>query len=96
VVAGVIGRTKFIYDLWGDTVNVASRMECHGTSGRVQITSATYELMKDQFVCEPKGSILVKGKGAMPIWHVIAETVPFSTGVQPAEKHLLDPLVKTG
>jgi class 3 adenylate cyclase len=96
VVAGVIGRKKFIYDLWGDTVNVASRMECHGTSGRLQITSGTYELIKDQFVCEPRGSILVKGKGAMPIWHVIAEKVSFSIGVQSAEKHLLDPLVKTG
>ena len=96
VVAGVIGRTKFIYDLWGDTVNVASRMECHGTNGTLQITSGTYELIKDQFICEPRGSISVKGKGAMPIWHVIAETVPFSTGVQSAEKDLLDPLVKTG
>ena len=96
VVAGVIGRKKFIYDLWGDTVNVASRMECHGTSGRVQITTGTYELIKDQFVCEPRGSILVKGKGAMPIWHVIAEKISFSIGVQSAGKHMLDPLVKTG
>ena len=96
VVAGVIGRKKFIYDLWGDTVNVASRMECHGTSGRVQITTGTYELIKDQFVCEPRGSILVKGKGAMPIWHVIAEKVSFSIGVRSAGKHMLDPLVKTG
>ncbi|HSB45851.1 MAG TPA: adenylate/guanylate cyclase domain-containing protein [Nitrospira sp.] len=96
VVAGVIGRRKFRYDLWGDTVNVASRMECHGTSGRVQITTSTYELIKDQFVCEPRGSILVKGKGAMPIWHVIAEKASFSTGVQSPETHLLDPLVNTG
>ncbi|HLO24482.1 MAG TPA: adenylate/guanylate cyclase domain-containing protein [Geobacteraceae bacterium] len=96
VVAGVIGRKKFRYDLWGDTVNVASRMECHGTSGRVQITTSTYELIKDQFVCEPKGSILVKGKGAMPIWHVVAEKASFSIGVHSAEKQLRDPLVKTG
>jgi class 3 adenylate cyclase len=86
VVAGVIGRTKFIYDLWGDTVNVASRMECHGTSGKLQITASTYELIKDDFVCEPKGSIIVKGKGVMPIWHVLAEKKSFSLGLESAEE----------
>ena len=55
VVAGVIGRKKFIYDLWGDTVNVASRMESHGQSGAIQITRRTYDLIKDEFVCEAKG-----------------------------------------
>ena len=86
VVAGVIGRTKFIYDLWGDTVNVASRMECHGTSGKLQITASTYELIKNDFICEPKGSIIVKGKGVMPIWHVLAEKKSFSLGLRSTEK----------
>lgn len=85
-VAGVIGRTKFIYDLWGDTVNVASRMECHGTSGKLQITASTYELIKNDFICEPKGSIIVKGKGVMPIWHVLAEKKSYSLGLQSAEE----------
>ena len=71
VVAGVIGRKRFLYDLWGDAVNTASRMESHGTPGRVQITRATYELVSDDFECEPRGSIAVKGKGEMEIWHVL-------------------------
>jgi class 3 adenylate cyclase len=71
VVAGVIGRKKFIYDLWGDAVNTASRMESNGKGGCVQITEATYELIKDDFICEPKGRIQVKGKGEMDIWHVL-------------------------
>lgn len=73
VVAGVIGRKKFIYDLWGDAVNTASRMESHGTGGIIQITESTYELIKDEFVCEPRGIINVKGKGEMPVWSVIGE-----------------------
>ncbi len=73
VVAGVIGRKKFIYDLWGDTVNVASRMEFHGVSGSIQIAPNTYELIKNDFVCEPRGTIMVKGRGEMPVWHVISE-----------------------
>jgi adenylate cyclase len=70
VVAGVIGRKKFIYDLWGDAVNTASRMESHGVSGSVQITRATYELIKDEFDCTPQGTIFIKGKGEMEVWHV--------------------------
>jgi guanylate cyclase len=72
VLAGVIGRKKFIYDLWGDAVNTASRMESHGAGGAIQITRATYEIIKDAFVCEPRGTIHVKGKGEMEVWHVLA------------------------
>lgn len=70
VVAGVIGRKKFIYDLWGDAVNTASRMESHSTGGFIQITEATYNLIKEEFVCEPRGMIHIKGKGEMPVWFV--------------------------
>ena len=71
VVAGVIGRKRFLYDLWGDAVNTASRMESHGTSGRIQITRATKELIEDEFVCEPRGTIPVKGKGEIEAWYVV-------------------------
>ncbi len=70
VLAGVIGRKKFIYDLWGDAVNTASRMESHGSGGAIQITRATYDLIKDDFVCEPRGTVNVKGKGEMDVWFV--------------------------
>lgn len=72
VVAGVIGRKKFIYDLWGDAVNTASRMESHGTPGRIQITRNTYELIRDQFACELRGRIPIKGKGEMETWYLLA------------------------
>jgi adenylate cyclase len=65
VVAGVIGTHKFIYDLWGDTVNTASRMESHGVIGRVHVSAVTYELVKDKFKFEARGVIEVKGKGPM-------------------------------
>ena len=73
MIAGVIGRRKFVYDVWGDAVNIASRMESHGLGGAVQITNATYELIKDEFVCEPRGTVNVKGKGEMEVWLVISE-----------------------
>jgi len=72
MIAGVIGRRKFVYDVWGDAVNIASRMESHGLGGAVQITRATYELIKDEFVCEPRGTVNVKGKGDMDVWLVIS------------------------
>ena len=71
VVAGVIGRQKFLYDLWGDAVNTASRMESGGTPGRVQVTRPTYELLKDEFELVPRGTIAVKGKGEMETWYLL-------------------------
>jgi adenylate cyclase len=70
VVAGVIGHMKFAYDLWGDAVNTASRMESHGVGGQIQITCSTHELIKNEFVCESRGLINVKGKGEMEVWQV--------------------------
>jgi adenylate cyclase len=72
VVAGVIGRKRFLYDLWGDAVNTASRMESHGAPGQIQITRATHELLKNDFVCEPRGTLEIKGKGAMETWYLVA------------------------
>ena len=70
VIAGVIGTKRFLYDLWGDAVNTASRMESNGSPGEIQITRATYELLKDEFVCRPRGTIEVKGKGPMETWYL--------------------------
>jgi len=65
VVAGVIGANKFVYDLWGDTVNVASRMESHGIPGCIQMSEATYLRLRDKYIFTQRGTIRVKGKGDM-------------------------------
>ncbi len=71
VVAGVIGTKKFIYDLWGDTVNIASRMESHGIPGEIQVTQATYECLKHRYTFKYRGEIMVKGKGATDAYLLI-------------------------
>ena len=71
VVAGVVGTRKFFYDVWGDAVNVAARMETTGSAGRIQVSQEVYERLRDEFVLEPRGEIEVKGKGKMPTWFLI-------------------------
>jgi adenylate cyclase len=72
VVAGVVGTRKFFYDVWGDAVNVASRMQSTGTPGEIQVSQNAYERLKDDFVLEERGSIEVKGKGQMLTWFLVA------------------------
>jgi len=67
-VAGVIGKRKFLYDLWGDVVNTASRMESHGVSGRIQVTESTRLRLGEPFILDKRGAIDVKGKGRMNTW----------------------------
>ena len=64
-------RFNFLCDVWGDTVNTASRMESHGVAGKIQITRATYELIKDEFACEPRGVVSVKGTGELETWFLV-------------------------
>ncbi len=74
VVAGVIGLTKFSYDLWGDTVNVAHRMESNGIPGEIQVTDAVYERLKDKFSFKLRGAIEIKGKGEMMAYFLVGRS----------------------
>ncbi len=78
LVAGVIGREKFAYDVWGDTVNTASRMESSGAAERINISGATFEMVKDFFLCEPRGKIAAKNKGEIEMYFVERLRLEFS------------------
>ncbi len=71
VIAGVIGKSRFLYDLWGDTVNIAARMESHGESGRIQVSDATERLLSDRFSRAERGVVSVKGKGDMNTYWLV-------------------------
>lgn len=73
LVAGVVGTSKFQYDIWGDTVNTASRMESSAEPGRIQLSDSTYRLLGDRFFCEPRGTLEIKGKGTMRTWYLLGE-----------------------
>lgn len=73
VVAGVVGTRRFFYDVWGDAVNVASRMESTGELGRIQVPQAVYERLKDTFMFEARGSVEIKGKGKLRTWFLLAQ-----------------------
>jgi class 3 adenylate cyclase len=75
VVAGVIGSRKFSYDVWGDTVNTASRMQSQSVPGRIQVSQAAYERLKHAFEFKPRGSLRVRGKGRMKTWYLEARKV---------------------
>jgi class 3 adenylate cyclase len=72
-VAGVIGFSKFSYDIWGDTVNLASRMESNGESGAIHVTEAIYQALKDRYLFHERGFIDVKGKGQMRTYFLLAK-----------------------
>jgi class 3 adenylate cyclase len=74
VVAGVIGTHKFVYDIWGDTVNIASRMESHGVPGRIMMSAATHLHVRERFRVEPHGTVDVKGIGPMETFILLGRT----------------------
>ena len=70
VVAGIVGVKKYAYDIWGDTVNLAARMEQNSEAGKINISGSTYELVKDKFKCEHRGKIQAKNKGEIDMYFV--------------------------
>ena len=86
VVAGVIGKRKFSYEIWGDTINTASRMESHGVPGHIQVTEHVYEKLRDRYLFEPRGVIAVKGKGDMPTYFLLGRLPDPQTAVHGSEQ----------
>ena len=86
VVAGVIGLKRFIYDLWGDTVNIASRMESQGVAGVIQVSEATYECLKEQYLFQKRGVIQVKGKGEMTTYFLTGKPSLSALSSLPGER----------
>ena len=70
VIAGIVGTKKFAYDIWGDTVNIASRLESNGESGKVNISQSTYEIVKDRYECKHRGIIAIKNRGEIDMYFV--------------------------
>ena len=81
VVAGVVGKRKYAYDIWGDTVNVASRMESAGEAGRVNVSAYTFDLIRDEFACEYRGKVTAKGKGEIDMYFVTGALRQSTNGI---------------
>jgi class 3 adenylate cyclase len=73
VVAGVIGRKKYSFDMWGDAVNIAGRMEFHGVPDRIQVSETTYQYLRDSYLFEERGLLQIKGKGEMNTYFLIGK-----------------------
>jgi class 3 adenylate cyclase len=92
VIAGVIGRAKFIYDLWGDTVNTASRMESHALPSSIQVTQRAYDRLQDRYELQPRGTVEVKGKGPLSTYLLVGLRENGATGGRDPETQALSPV----
>lgn len=95
VIAGIVGIKKFAYDIWGDTVNIASRMESAGVNGAINASASTYALVKDKFRCIPRGRIDAKGKGELEMYFIVPDQTERVMDFVRAKEYIIDQL-KTG